>query len=43
MSSALLNHLDAFALSIPPVAYRIFWYYGPDKKQITILTLTPHP
>lgn len=26
-----------------PAAYRVFWYYGPDKKQITIITITPHP
>jgi hypothetical protein len=23
--------------------WRIFWYYGPNQKQITILTMTPHP
>ena len=26
-----------------PAAYRIFWYYGPDRKQITIIAITPHP
>jgi hypothetical protein len=26
-----------------PAAYRIFWYYGPDRKQITIVAITPHP
>ena len=24
-------------------AWQTFWYYGPDKKQITILAITPHP
>jgi hypothetical protein len=24
-------------------AYRIFWYYGPDKKEITVVAITPHP
>ncbi len=24
-------------------AYRLFWCYGPDKKQITLLAITPHP
>jgi hypothetical protein len=24
-------------------AYQIFWYYGPDRKQITIVAITPHP
>lgn len=26
-----------------PGAYRIFWAYGPLKKQITILAITLHP
>lgn len=24
-------------------AYRVFWYYGPEKEIITILRITPHP
>lgn len=24
-------------------AYRIFWYYGPKKNQMTIITIIPHP
>jgi hypothetical protein len=34
---------EAYAENKTPAAYRIFWYYGPDKKQITILAITPHP
>ncbi len=26
-----------------PSAGRIFWAYGPDKSQITILAIEPHP
>ena len=26
-----------------PSAGRIFWAYGPDKRQITILAIEPHP
>ncbi|MFH1857025.1 MAG: type II toxin-antitoxin system RelE/ParE family toxin [Candidatus Omnitrophota bacterium] len=26
-----------------PAAYRIFFYYGPDKDEITIFAITPHP
>ena len=26
-----------------PGAFRVFWHYGPDKKVITILAITPHP
>jgi hypothetical protein len=34
---------EAYAENKTPGAYRIFWYYGPDKKQITIIAITPHP
>ena len=34
---------EAYAENKTPAAWRIFWYYGPDKKQITILAMTPHP
>lgn len=34
---------EAYAENRTPAAWRIFWYYGPDKKQITILAITPHP
>lgn len=26
-----------------PAAYRVFWCYGPQKGQITVITITPHP
>ena len=34
---------EAYAENRTPAAWRIFWYYGPHKKQITILAITPHP
>ena len=34
---------EAYAENKTSAAWRIFWYYGPDKKQITILAITPHP
>lgn len=34
---------EAYAENRTPGAYRIFWYYGPDQKQITIITITPRP
>lgn len=34
---------EAYARNNTPSAYRIFWCYGPDKKQITIIAITPHP
>ena len=34
---------EAYAENKTPVAWRIFWMYGPDRNQITILAITPHP
>ncbi len=34
---------EAYVQQRTPAAYRIFWCYGPEKGQITILAVTPHP
>ena len=34
---------EAYAENKTPAAYRIFWFYGPEKKEITIIAITPHP
>ena len=34
---------EAYAENDTPAAYRIFWHYGPGKKIITIIAITPHP
>jgi len=34
---------EAYAEQSTPAAYRLFWYYGPYKDQITIIAITPHP
>jgi len=34
---------EAYAEQSTPAAYRIFWYYGPGNKEITIIAITPHP
>ena len=34
---------EAYAENQTPGAYRIFWHYGPDKNEITIIAITPHP
>jgi len=34
---------EAYAQNKTPGAYRVFWCYGPDKKEITIVAITPHP
>jgi hypothetical protein len=34
---------EAYAENNTSGAFRIFWYYGPEKDMITILATTPHP
>ena len=34
---------EAYVQNRTPGAYRIFWCYGPGKREITILAITPHP
>ena len=34
---------EAYAENNTPIAYRIFWHYGPDQNTITIIAITPHP
>jgi hypothetical protein len=34
---------EAYAQQKTPRAYRIFWYYGPKERQLTIIAIVPHP
>ena len=34
---------ESYAQNNTPAAHRLFWYYGPEKKEITVVTITPHP
>ena len=34
---------EAYAEQSTPAAFRVFWRYGPDKQQITIIAITRHP
>lgn len=34
---------ESYAQNNTPGAYRVFWYYGPGRRIITILAITPHP
>lgn len=34
---------EAYAEQHTPAAYRIFFYYGPQKKEITIFAIIQHP
>jgi hypothetical protein len=34
---------EAYVENRTPGAYRVFWIYGPESAQITIIAITPHP
>jgi hypothetical protein len=34
---------EAYAQNQTPGAYRIFWCYGPNQGDITLIAITPHP
>ena len=34
---------EAYIQNRAPGAYRLFWCYGPDKNQITVITIIKHP
>lgn len=35
--------IESYAQNKTPSAYRIFWRYGPEKNEITIIAIVPHP
>lgn len=34
---------EAYVQNRTPGVYRLFWCYGPDQGDITIIAITPHP
>lgn len=34
---------EAYAQNRTPGAYRVFWCYGPEPRELTILLISPHP
>jgi hypothetical protein len=34
---------EAYAQNQTAGAYRLFWCYGPNKGEITLIAITPHP
>lgn len=34
---------EAYAQQKTSSAYRIFWYYGPNRNELTIVIIIPHP
>lgn len=34
---------ESYVENRTPGAYRVFWHYGPDPNEITIVAITPYP
>ncbi len=34
---------EAYVEQHTPGAWRVFWYYGPERGTIRVLNITPHP
>jgi hypothetical protein len=34
---------ESYAQNKTPGVYRVFWYYGPKKQEITIASIIPNP
>jgi hypothetical protein len=34
---------ESYVENKTPAAFRVFWYYGPNSQEITIIAITPHP
>ncbi len=43
ISCKLGDVFETYAQNSTPGAYRILWAYGPGKREIYVLDITPHP
>lgn len=34
---------EAYVENNAPAAFRVFWFYGPNSEEITVVAITPHP
>ncbi len=34
---------ESYVENRTPGAYRVFWFYGPESRKITVFAITPHP
>ncbi|MEM7593469.1 MAG: hypothetical protein AAF383_18480 [Cyanobacteria bacterium P01_A01_bin.83] len=34
---------EAYVENKTPAAFRVFWFYGPNRDELTITAITPHP
>jgi len=41
-SAAGAKVFEVYVQNRTPGAYRLFWCYGPEKREITIIAITPH-
>ena len=43
ITCSLGDVFESYAQNNTPGAYRIFWVYGPGRKELYILDISPHP
>lgn len=43
ISCKLGDVFETYAQNNTPGAYRVFWAYGPGKRELYIIDITPHP
>jgi hypothetical protein len=41
--SPLGDVFESYVQNNTPGAYRVFWAYGPNRRELTIIAITPHP
>ncbi len=34
---------ESYVENKTPAAFRVFWHYGPNQQEITVIAITPHP
>ena len=34
---------ESYVENRTPAAFRIFWHYGPNQQEISVIAITPHP
>jgi hypothetical protein len=34
---------ESYVENRTPATFRVFWHYGPNPQEITIIAITPHP
>ena len=34
---------ESYVENRTPAAFRVFWHYGPNQQEISVIAITPHP